>query len=182
MRLRASNGGYWVRVMKSAVVSLIEAWLPPSLRPYFATMGRWYRITRAEINRDWVAKMFAAVPALAQMGHHQTIEDSNLGLGWIYYGLARTIRPKTVVVIGSYRGFAPLVLGRALKENLNGGRVIFLDPSLVDDFWKEPEAVRKHFARFGVTNIQHFLMTTQQFSQSNAYRSLDEVGMVFVDG
>ena len=103
-------------------------------------------------------------------------------MGWIYYALARVIRPKKVVVIGSYRGFVPLVLGKALSDNLDGGQVIFIDPSFVDDFWKDAEAVREHFARFEVTNVQHFLMTTQQFAQSNAYHSLDRLGMVFVDG
>jgi predicted O-methyltransferase YrrM len=131
--------------------------------------------------KDWVTKLFE-FPELACMGHFQSIEDSNLGLGWIYYGLARAIRPKKVVVIGSYRGFVPLVLGKALADNGNQGEVIFIDPSLVDDFWKDPEAVQKHFQRFGVTNIQHFLMTTQQFAQSSAYHSLDQLGLVFVDG
>ena len=96
--------------------------------------------------------------------------------------MARVIRPKQVVVIGSYRGFVPLVLGKALADNLDGGRVIFIDPSFVDDFWKDAQTVRAHFALFGATNIEHYLMTTQQFTQSEAYRSLDRMGMVFVDG
>jgi predicted O-methyltransferase YrrM len=131
--------------------------------------------------KEWIARLFE-FPDLAGMGHLQRIEDSNLGLGWIYYGLARAIRPKTVVVIGSYRGFVPLVLGKAMIDNLDDGRVIFVDPSLVDDFWKNPQGVQEHFARFGVTNIEHFLMTTQEFTQSDAYRSIDSLGMVFVDG
>jgi predicted O-methyltransferase YrrM len=130
---------------------------------------------------DWLAKIFDH-PHLMQMGHLQRVKDSNLGLGWIYYALARVIRPKTVVVIGSHRGFVPLVLGKALADNLDGGEVIFIDPSFVDDFWKDPHAVREYFARFGVTNVRHFLMTTQQFTQSKAYQSLDRLGMVFVDG
>ena len=131
--------------------------------------------------KDWIAKLLD-YRDLAGMGHLQRVEDANLGLGWIYYALARVIRPKQVVVIGSYRGFVPLVLGKALADNLDGGRVIFIDPSFVDDFWKDPQSVRAHFAPFGVTNIEHYLMTTQQFTQSEAYRSLDRLGMVFVDG
>src|ERR1700674_4040130 len=80
--------------------------------------------------KDWVAKLFE-LPELTRMGHFQRIEDSNLGLGWIYYGLARAIRPKKVVVIGSYRGFVPLVLGKALADNEDRGEVIFIDPSFV---------------------------------------------------
>ncbi len=131
--------------------------------------------------KDWVAKLLE-FPGLARMGHLQRVEDSNIGLGWIYYGLARVIRPKKVVVIGSYRGFVPLILGKALADNLDGGQVIFIDPSFVDDFWKDAEAVRRHFAHFELTNVQHFLMTTQQFVDSDAYHHLDRVGMVFVDG
>jgi predicted O-methyltransferase YrrM len=130
---------------------------------------------------DWVAKLFE-VPALTKWGHQQSVEDANLGLGWIYYGLARLIRPKTVVVIGSYRGFVPLVLGKALADNRDGGQVIFIDPSLIDDFWKDARSVSEHFARLGVRNVKHFLMTTQQFAQTADYRALAQLGMVFVDG
>ena len=131
--------------------------------------------------KDWIAKLLNCRD-LTSMGHLQRVEDANLGLGWIYYGLARVIRPKQVVIIGSYRGFVPLVLGKALADNLNGGQVIFIDPSFVDDFWKDAQSVRAHFALFDVMNIEHYLMTTQQFTQSEAYRSLNRLGMVFVDG
>ena len=131
--------------------------------------------------KDWVAKLLTQYE-LTRWGHLQRVEDANLGLGWIYYAMARVIRPQKVVVIGSYRGFVPLVLGKALADNCNGGEVLFIDPSLVDDFWKSPDAVREYFAQFEVTNIHHFLGTTQQFSQSSVYQSLDQVGIVFVDG
>jgi predicted O-methyltransferase YrrM len=130
---------------------------------------------------DWIAKLFE-IPALTKWGHFQRVADRNLGLGWIYYGLARVIRPKRVVVIGSYRGFVPMVLGKALVDNQDGGEIVFIDPSLIDDFWKNSESVRDHFASFGLTNVRHFLMTTQEFAQSEAYRSLSELGIVFVDG
>lgn len=131
--------------------------------------------------RSWISSLFER-SELTRMGHFQRVEDLNLGLGWIYYGLVRLIRPRTVIVIGSYRGFVPLVIGKALSENTEGGEVLFIDPSLVDDFWKQPEAVREHFAQYGISNIRHFLMTTQEFAQSDAYRSLETVGMVFIDG
>jgi len=130
---------------------------------------------------DWITRLLER-PDLTRMGHGQRVEDLNLGLGWLYYALARVLRPATVVVIGSYRGFVPLVLGKAVADNLENGRVYFIDPSLVDDFWKDPQAVAEHFAGLGIRNIQHFHMTTQQFVETEAYRSLDAVGMVFVDG
>src|SRR5882724_5869617 len=112
--------------------------------------------------KAWIEKLFD-MGDLTRMGHLQSVADANLGLGWIYYGLARVIRPKTAVVVGSYRGFVPLVLGKALTDNLDGGRVVFIDPSLVDDFWKDARKVREHFERFEVTNIEHHLMTTEEF-------------------
>ena len=130
---------------------------------------------------DWIARLLER-PDLQGMGHGQRVEDLNLGLGWLYYALARLLRPRIVVVIGSYRGFAPLVFGRALADNQESGQVYFIEPSLVDDFWKDAGAVAAHFAGLGVTNVRHFLMTTQQFVGSEVYRSLDAVGLVFVDG
>jgi predicted O-methyltransferase YrrM len=130
---------------------------------------------------DWIAKLFAH-PDLVRMGHGQRVEDLNLGLGWLYYALARALRPPTVVVIGSYRGFVPLVLGKALADNQEGGQVVFIDPSLADDFWKDPRAVQEHFASFGVTNIRHHLLTTQQFVEAEVYRTIGPVGILFVDG
>jgi predicted O-methyltransferase YrrM len=129
----------------------------------------------------WIARLFDCKDMLL-MGHAQREEDANLGLGWLYYAMARTIRPNQVAVIGSYRGFVPLVLARALQDNGEGGVVHFVDPSLVDDFWKDPEAVRSHFESFGQRNIRHYPVTTQEFVDSEAYRGLGEVGLVFVDG
>ncbi len=130
---------------------------------------------------DWIAKLFAS-PELTRMGHNQRVEDLNLGLGWLYYSLARVIRPTTSVVIGSFRGFVPMVLGKAMADNVEAGHVVFIDPSLVDDFWKNPSAVTDYFASFGLRNIQHFPLTTQQFVETESYRALGPLGIVFVDG
>lgn len=131
--------------------------------------------------KEWINALFETKDLL-RMGHYQRVEDANLGLGWLYYALARILRPSRIVVIGSFRGFVPLVFSKALADNGEEGQVWFIDPSLVDDFWKDPGAVRKFFGNFGASNIEHFLMTTQQFVVSEKYRSLADVGIVFVDG
>jgi predicted O-methyltransferase YrrM len=130
---------------------------------------------------DWIARLFEN-PELLRMGHAQRKDDLNLGLGWIYYGLVRALRPSTAVVIGSYRGFVPAILARALADNTEGGEVIFIDPSMVDDFWKDESRVRDHFKAMGLSNIRHFAMTTQQFVESDVFRALQPVGLLFVDG
>lgn len=119
---------------------------------------------------------------MLRMGHAQCRDDLNLGLGWIYYALARVIRPKTAVVIGSWRGFVPAVIGKALKDNSEPGELLFIDPSLVDDFWSDPVRVERHFAALGVPNVRHLRATTQEFVATGAYSQLDEVGMLMVDG
>jgi predicted O-methyltransferase YrrM len=129
----------------------------------------------------WIERLFRD-QELTGMGHAQRVDDTNLGLGWIYYGLARLVRLQRVVVIGSWRGFAPLVFGRALADNAEGGRVVFIDPSQVDDFWSDPERVASHTATHGLANIDHYCMTTQQFVTTEAWRALSDVGIVLVDG
>jgi len=130
---------------------------------------------------NWIDLVFQQ-RTLLLMGHAQRRDDLNLGLGWLYYALGRTLRPATAVVIGSWRGFVPLVLARALADNCEGGQVHFIDPGLVDDFWRDAQKVREYFAGFGATNIEHHLATTQKFIGSVGYRQLSEVGIVFIDG
>lgn len=130
---------------------------------------------------EFIARLFAD-PAMLRMGHAQRQEDLNLGLGWIYYALARVIRPKTAVVIGSWRGFVPAVIGKSLADNLEPGDVLFIDPSFVDSFWADPEQTERHFEGLGVANIRHVRMTTQEFVVSTDYRDLGEVGIVMIDG
>ncbi len=100
------------------------------------------------------------------MGHSQRAEDLNLGLGWLYYAMGRIVRPANVVVIGSYRGFVPLMFARALQDNLEHGVVTFIDPSMADPFWTKPEEVKEYFTGCGVTNVKHFQLTTQQFVET----------------
>lgn len=136
---------------------------------------------RAQTLQAWIKTLYGDRKMLG-MGHAQSKADRNLGLGWLYYSLARMQRASRVVVIGSYRGFVPMVLARALQDNRNAGIVDFIDPSLVDDFWKDSARVQEHFARFGIDNIRHHLHTTQEFVATDAYRALRDVDVLFVDG
>lgn len=131
--------------------------------------------------QDWIERLFSN-PDMLAMGHGQSAADLNLGLGWVYYALARAMRPRQVVVIGSWRGFVPLVFGRALEDNGGPGRVDFIDPSLVDDFWAEPARVRAHLDAHGGQRVRHHRMTTQQFVASAAFRQMESVQVLFIDG
>jgi len=129
----------------------------------------------------WIGRVYAH-PELRRMGHNQRLEDLNLGLGWLYYAFARLLRPARAVVIGSWRGFVPLVIARGCQDNLEGGEVTFIDPSLADDFWKDPARTEAHFRTFGLGNVRHHLVTTQQFVTTPAYAALDDIGLLFIDG
>lgn len=130
---------------------------------------------------SWIQHLYSD-PEMIRMGHHQRTADNNLGMGWIYYGLARTIRPHTVVAIGSWRGFAPMVIAKGLQDNLEPGKVLFIDPSMADDFWKDEIRVQEHFQAHGLANITHYLMTTQEFTATPEYKDLKDIGLLFVDG
>ena len=116
------------------------------------------------------------------MGHGQRQEDGNAGLGFLYYALARILRPSSAVVIGSYRGFSPAILGRAMLDNTEDGTLHFIDPSMADNFWQDPTAVKQHFEKLGTPNVRHFHGTTQEFVQTDTYLDLSDLGLVMIDG
>jgi predicted O-methyltransferase YrrM len=118
--------------------------------------------------------------SLWKMGHGQDFALGDIGLGWTYYGLTRTLKPLTSLVIGSWRGFVPLILGQAIEDNDNGGRLVFIDPSLVDDHWRDNRA-KAYFRDFGVECIEHHLMTSQQALQDPKITNLD-IDLLFIDG
>ena len=130
---------------------------------------------------DWIEKLFAN-PDMLTMGHGQRKEDLNLGLGWLYYGLVRAMRPRQAVCIGSWRGFVPITIGQAMKDNNEGGQVLFIDPSLVDEQWADADRTRARFAGYGLDNIRPARMTAQTFVDSTEYRALGPVDLMFVDG
>jgi len=133
------------------------------------------------ISPEWIEHLLAQ-PGMLAMGHHQRAEDRNLGLGWLYYALGRIVRPRLAVVIGSWRGFAPVMFAKALQDNVERGEVVFIDPSLADDFWADAGQVRAHFRGLGVENVRHYRMKTQDFVETDDYRALGKLGLLFIDG
>lgn len=129
---------------------------------------------------NWIEQI-SSEETLRGMGHGQS-GATGIGLGWLYYALVRVEQPGHAVCIGSWRGFVPIVLARGLKENGQGARLTFIDPSLVDDFWKEADKVRAWFASFGLDNIDHHCKITAEFAESPAFRNLPPVDLLFIDG
>lgn len=128
------------------------------------------------------------------LGHHEDRSELNLGFGFLYYGLVRTLRPKHVVVIGSGFGFSVVCLALGLKDNAKG-RLTFVDPSysvLVDgpfktvggtSQWDDAAQVKQHFARFGVDHlITHHRLCSEEFFTSYDELKLRPIDLAFIDG
>lgn len=131
--------------------------------------------------QQYIIELFSD-PDMLGMGHDQRKQDLNLGLGWMYYSLARLVRPSCSLVIGSFRGFTPSVIGKAMLDNVEKGEVVFIDPSYVDDFWANPKQVSEHFRHLGTPNIKHYQYTTQAFKSTRYYEQLPEIGLLMIDG
>ena len=128
------------------------------------------------------------------LGHHEDPASLNIGFGFLYYGLVRTLRPRHVVVIGSGYGFSVVCLALGLKDN-GFGEVSFVDPSYSvvrhgplhtiggASHWDDPDKVRQHFARFGVDGIvRHYKMTSADFFDGYAGLGLPHIDVAFIDG
>ena len=128
------------------------------------------------------------------LGHHEEPDELNLGFGFLYYGLVRTLRPRHVVVIGSGFGFSVVCLALGLKDNAKG-QLTFVDPSysvLTDgpfktvggtSRWDNPQQTERHFARFGVEQlITHYRMRSDEFFARYTERNLPRIDVAFIDG
>src|SRR5580700_8850635 len=128
------------------------------------------------------------------LGHNEVPEDLNLGFGFLYYALARALRPKHVVVIGSGFGFSVVCLALGLRDNAKG-QLSFVDPSysvLTDGpfktvggtaQWDDPSTVTRHFARFGIEHLlTHYRLRSDEFFARYAASALPEIDLAFIDG
>jgi hypothetical protein len=128
------------------------------------------------------------------LGHHEDEGTLNIGFGFLYYALVRSLRPRHIVVIGSGYGFSVVCLALGLKDN-GEGRLSFVDPSysLLEhgplrtvggtSQWDDPQGVRAHFQRFGVADhVRHFKMTSDAFFADWPQHGLPPVDVAFIDG
>jgi hypothetical protein len=128
------------------------------------------------------------------LGHRTRKDHLNLGFGFLYYGLVRSLRPEHIIVIGSGFGFSVVCLALACKDN-GFGRVSFVDPSFTlfkngpfqtvggAGKWNNPEKVQQHFGQFGLGEVvTHYRMTSEDFFTSYQDLKLPFVEIGFIDG
>lgn len=127
-------------------------------------------------------------------GHNENTRKLNLGFGFMYYGMVRSIRPKHVLVIGSGYGFSVVCLALGLRDN-GKGRLTFVDPaySLLKNgplstiggrgFWADEANVNGHFKRFGVEHIvKHHKLRSDEFFPAYGNLGLPPIDLAFIDG
>ena len=145
---------------------------------------------------------FSLTPALIEdifryarpLGHHEDRERLNLGFGFLYYALVRSLRPKHVLVIGSGYGFSVACFALALRDN-GAGRLSFVDPSysmLADgpfktvggtSQWDDEAKVARRFGRFGVADlVTHYRMRSAEFFAHYEALALPALDVAFIDG
>jgi hypothetical protein len=120
-------------------------------------------------------------------GHQTNPDTGDLGFGYIHYALIKNIKPKSILCIGSRKGFIPAICALACKDN-KMGHVDFVDAGLDESnknswtgigWWKKinPD---KHFSYLGVNPyISTYVMTTEKFSRTHSKRTYD---YIYVDG
>ena len=136
-------------------------------------------------------------------------QDQNIGFGYLFYGLARTLRPRNVVVIGSKAGFSPLCFALGVAEN-NGsgisnvecyntltesrkqGGIYFVDPSYSADrndenhwygigTWDDANETFQRWQRFGVEDIvKHYKLKSEEFVLHQDCPG--DIDIVYIDG
>jgi len=112
--------------------------------------------------------------------------DFQSGLGdssWLLYGLARSIKPKVCVEIGSARGKSACAVGLALRRN-GFGKLYAIDPHSVTE-WNDTNSVdsfaiiTEHLAKAGVTEQVEIVRKT---SGEAAKNWKDKIDLIFIDG
>lgn len=143
------------------------------------------------LDADLLRTVFAHAKPL---GHHESAGDLNLGFGYLYYALARMLRPRHTLVIGSGFGFSVVCLALGMKDN-GKGRLTFVDPSysvLTDgpfktvggtSQWDDPAKVARHFARFGIADlVTHHRQRSDEFFAELPNLRLPVIDLAFIDG
>jgi predicted O-methyltransferase YrrM len=112
--------------------------------------------------------------------------DFSSGLGdsaHLLYGLARSLKPRVAVEIGSARGRSACFVGLALKEN-GSGRLYAIDPH-TQTAWNDLGSVdtlstmRQHIAELGLTETVEIVRST---SAEAAAGWSEEIDLLFIDG
>lgn len=119
------------------------------------------------------------VPSLDEVDFQSGLGDS----AYLLYGLARSLKPKVAVEIGSARGKSACFVGMALKEN-GSGKLFAIDPHARTN-WNDENSVdtlqvmRENIHRLKLEKQVEIL---RDVSSSAARRWMLPIDMLFIDG
>ena len=133
-----------------------------------------------------LAKLTGLIRRLRSREFYAETFDFRSGLGdsaWLLYGLARSIKPKVCVEIGSARGKSACAVGLALRRN-GVGKLYAIDPHSPTD-WNDSDStdsfavISAHLARAGVTDFVEIVRQTSAEAAKSWDRPID---LIFIDG
>jgi len=133
-----------------------------------------------------VSKLAGLFPRLRSREFYIETFDFRSGLGdsaWLLYGLARSIKPKVCVEIGSARGKSACAVGLALRRN-GGGKLYAIDPHSPTQ-WNDADStdsfaiITKHLQKAGVSDYVEIVRKTSKEAAAGWPRPID---LIFIDG
>jgi len=138
-------------------------------------------------NLSYVGRFAAAIRSPFRPPRDQLDRlDYFSGLGdsaYLLFGLARALKPQTVVEIGSARGKSACFLGMALKEN-GSGKLYAIDPH-APTAWNDLEStdtieeMRRNISALGLEEIVEIVRMTSGEAVKSWTRPID---LLFIDG
>ena len=122
-----------------------------------------------------------------EYGHEANLENSDLGYGWIHYGLVRQQKPKRILCVGSRHGYIPAILAQGCKDN-GFGKVDFVDAGYDESeiggwtgvgYWKTRSG-ENCFDNFGLGSYIS-LFVTENYKFINKYQD-NVYDYIYIDG
>jgi predicted O-methyltransferase YrrM len=133
-----------------------------------------------------LSKLAALFPSLRSREFYAETFDFRSGLGdsaWLLYGLARSIKPKVCVEIGSARGKSACAVGLALRRN-GSGKLYAIDPHSPTQ-WNDTDStdsfaiITEHLQKAGVSEYVEIVRKTSAEAAIGWPRPID---LIFIDG
>jgi predicted O-methyltransferase YrrM len=118
-------------------------------------------------------------PRLTDVDFHSGLGDS----AFLLYGLARALKPRVAVEIGSARGKSACFVGKALKEN-GFGKLFAIDPHTRTN-WNDENSVDtldEMRRNIKALKLEHQVEIIRDVSANAAARWMLPIDMIFIDG
>jgi predicted O-methyltransferase YrrM len=133
-----------------------------------------------------LSKLAGLFPRLRSREFYAETFDFRSGLGdsaWLLYGLARSMKPRVCVEIGSARGKSACAIGLALRRN-GGGKLYAIDPHQPTE-WNDTDStdslaiITGHLQKAGVADFVEIVRKTSAEAANGWRHSID---LIFIDG